>query len=414
MAGYDVVVVGGGASGMMAAIMAGTRNKRVLLIERNNGLGKKLLMTGNGRCNITNFSDIESFLSKFSGTPDFLRNAFSKFFNTELIAFFENSGLKFKTADDGSLRVFPITDRAADVLKILDFRLRDGNVDIVFNERVKKVFLKNGTVCGVMTFSGKVFDAKKIVLATGGCSYPGTGSTGDGYNIAKALGHKVVAAVPALVPVCIKEPFARDWQGITLKNIRLTVFADNKKMISCCGDILFTHFGLSGPLILDVSFDIVKALRLKKTVELGIDFYNKSGNFDNLETELIKLFTVASKKSIKNVCRKFLPLRMISGFLDYCKINSGQMVSYITVDERRRLTNALSDLRLTVTKPLSVKDAVVTAGGVDLKEIDPRTMGSKIINGLYFAGELLNIDAKTGGYNLQAAFSTGWVCGMSV
>ena len=405
---FDVIIVGAGPSGMMAAIGAAERKRTVLLIERNNSLGKKLLISGGGRCNLTNSCDITEFLEKFSASRNFLRNSFAKFFNTDLISFFENSSLRFKVERDG--KVFPKSDKAEDVLNVLKTKLKNRNIKIVFNERAQKILVKNKAVEGVLTHSNKSFKARKVMIATGGLSYPLTGSSGDGYRMAEELGHEIIPLKPALVPVRIKEKFIRDWQGIALENVCLTLLAGTKKIDYRFGEMLFTHFGISGPIVLDVSADIYDALRAGKDVTVGINFKPALDN-KKLDARLLSEFSANPRKSMKNVLKNFLPQNIIDRFLQYCCLDAKKTSSQITTEERKRIIKGLFDLRLTVAGVMSIKDGIVTGGGVNTKEINPKTMESKLISGLYFAGEVVDIDAKTGGYNMQAAFSTGWVCG---
>ena len=405
---FDVIIVGAGPAGMMAAIGAAERERKVLLIERNNSLGKKLLISGNGRCNLTNSCDITEFLEKFSASRNFLRNSFAKFFNTDLVSFFENSSLRLKEERDG--KVFPKSDKAEDVLNVLKTKLKNRNIKIVFNERAQKILVKNKAVEGVLTYSNKSFKARKVMIATGGLSYPLTGSSGDGYRMAEELGHEIIPLKPALVPVRIKEKFIRDWQGIALENVCLTLLAGTKKIDYRFGEMLFTHFGISGPIVLDLSADIHDALRAGKDVTVGINFKPALDN-KKLDARLLSEFSANPKKSIKNVLKNFLPQNIIDRFLQYCCLDAKKTSSQITTEERKRIIKGLFDLRLTVAGVMSIKDGIVTGGGVNTKEINPKTMESKLISGLYFAGEVVDIDAKTGGYNMQAAFSTGWVCG---
>lgn len=405
---FDVIIVGAGPSGMMAAIAAAQRKRKVLLIERNGSLGKKLLISGNGRCNFTNSCEITEFLEKFSVSGNFLRNTFARFFNTELISFFENSDLRLKTKADG--RVFPKSDKAEDILKVLKAKLKNRSIKIIFNQRVKKIQVKNKAVAGVLTYSNKSFRAAKVVVATGGLSYPLTGSSGDGYRIAEELRHEIIFLKPALVPVRIKEKFIKDWQGIALKDVCLSIFSGEKKIASRLGDMLFTHFGISGPMVLDLSADIYDALSLKEDVTIGINF-KPAWDSKKLDTKLLSDFKANPKKNIKNLFKNILSQRMVEGFLGYCCLDTKKTASQITAEERKRMFKGLSDLRLTASGLMPVEEGIVTRGGVSTKEINPRTMESKLIPGLYFAGETIDIDAKTGGYNMQAAFSTGWVCG---
>jgi len=408
---FDVIVAGAGPSGIMAAIGAAQRKRKVLLIERNSSLGKKLLISGGGRCNLTNSCDIAEFLEKFSASRNFLRNTFARFFNTDLISFFKNSNLRFKVEDDG--KVFPESDKAEDVLDVLKTKLKNRNIKIVFNERVQKILVKNRVIEGVLTHSKKSFKAEKVVIATGGLSFSLTGSSGDGYRMAQDLGHEIIPLRPVLVPVLIKEKFIRDWQGISLKNVCLTLLVGAKKIDSRFGDMLFTHFGISGPIVLDISADTYDALRLGKDVALGINFKTELDN-KKLDTKLLNEFSANPKKTIKNILKNLLPHKMIDGFLRYCCLDAKKTASQITTEERKRLIKGLLDLRLTVSGVKSIKDGTVTGGGVNTKEINPKTMESKLISGLYFVGEVVDIDAKTGGYNMQAAFSTGWACGDSL
>jgi predicted Rossmann fold flavoprotein len=408
---FDVIIIGSGPAGMMAAIRAAERNKRVLLIERNDTPGKKLLISGKGRCNLTNSGDIEGFLEKFSESRDFLRNAFARFFNAELMSFFENAGLKLKTERGG--RVFPQSDRAADILNVLKSKLKNKNIKILSGERARDVVVKDKKIAGAVTYSGKHFLATRIVVATGGLSYPGTGSTGDGYRIARKLGHKITPLKPALCAIRIKERFIRDWQGISLKNVRLELFSGGKKIDERFGEMVFTHFGLSGPVVLDISASVYDALKLKNDVIISINF-KPALDHKKLEERLLREFNANSRKSIKNIFKNLLPQGIIIGFLEYCGVDADKKANQITSGERKRLIEGLFGLRLTVGGAMPITDCIVTRGGVDTKEINPKTMESKLIKGLFFAGEVIDIDAKTGGYNMQAAFSTGWVCGDNI
>jgi len=405
---FDVVIVGAGPAGMMTAITAAERNKRVLLLERTNALGKKLRISGKGRCNLTNSCDVAEFLKKFSGSRNFLRNAFAKFFNDELRSFFENSHLKLKTERGG--RVFPQSDKSADVLNVLKTKLKNRNMSIVFKERGKKVLVRNAVIEGVLTATNKSFKAQKVVIATGGVSYPLTGSSGDGYKMADALGHEVMPLRPALVGVRIKEKWINDWQGIALKHVGLTVWAGAKKIDDRFGEMLFTHFGISGPIVLDMSAGVDDALKLEKAVTVGINL-KPALDQKKLDARLLREFGAAPKRNVKSIFKSLLPQNMIDAFLQYCSLDGERKASQVTAKERKSLIKGLFDLRLTVAGVMPIKDAIVTRGGVNTKEINPQTMESKFIPGLYFVGEVIDVDAKTGGYNMQAAFSTGWVCG---
>ncbi|MBL7131845.1 MAG: NAD(P)/FAD-dependent oxidoreductase [Candidatus Omnitrophica bacterium] len=408
---FDAIIIGAGPAGMMAAIRAAERNKNILLIERNSAPGKKLLISGKGRCNLTNSCDIADFLGKFSQSRDFLRNAFAKFFNTDLMSFFEDAHLKLKTERGG--RVFPKSDKSNDVLNALKSKLRNKNIKILLDERVREVIVKDKKVEGVLTHSRKHFLTKSIAITTGGLSYPATGSTGDGYNIAKELGHKIMPLKPALTPIIIKEKFIRDWQGISLKNVSLSLYSSGKKIDERFGEMVFTHFGLSGPVVLDLSAAVYDALKLKNSVEVYINF-KPALDHKILNARLLREFKANSRKSIKNIFKNLLPQGIIIRFLEYCNVDADKSANQITTEERKKLINGSFELRLTVEGVMPIKDSIVTRGGVNTKEINPKTMESKLIKGLFFAGEVIDIDAKTGGYNMQAAFSTGCVCGDSI
>ncbi|MBL7157763.1 MAG: NAD(P)/FAD-dependent oxidoreductase, partial [Candidatus Omnitrophica bacterium] len=398
-------------AGMMAAIRAAERNRKILLVERNNTLGKKLLISGKGRCNLTNSCDIEDFLGKFSESRKFLRNAFAKFFNTDLMSFFEGSRLKLKVERGG--RVFPESDRSGDILNILKSKLKNKSIKVLSGERVREIIVENKKIKGVLTYSRKQILAAHIAIATGGLSYPKTGSTGDGYRIAEKLGHEIIPLKPALSPILIKERFIRDWQGISLKNVHLTLFAGGKKIDEKFGEMLFTHFGLSGPVVLDISASVYDALKIKNGAAVSINF-KPALDHKKLNGRLLREFEVNPRKSIRNIFKNLLPHGMIKGFLECCGINGDKNASQIAAEERKRLIKGLFDLRLTAEGVMPVKEGIVTRGGVNTREINPKTMESKFVKGLFFAGEVIDIDAKTGGYNMQAAFSTGWVCGDNI
>lgn len=408
MAEYDIAVIGAGPAGMMAAIRAGQLNKKVALLEKNNSAGKKILMTGKGRCNITNSGKIDLFIEKFGKTGQFLRTAFSVFSNEDLIGFFESKGLELKTERQG--RVFPANDSARSVADVLLKCLKDSNVDMVYKARVKGIKKdKEGFV--IDTGSGAI-TAKKVILATGGASYSQTGSSGEGFQIAKGLGHIIVPLRPGLVPLKAKEDWVKDLQGLTLKNVSVTFIAGKKRITSDVGEMLFTHFGVSGPLILDSSGDIVSLLDAYKEVVLLIDL--KPGiKAEEMEEKLLKDFKEHGGKEIKNMLLGILPLRLVPVIIRSAGINAGKKVNQIGRDERRALARALKGLSLTITGALPIEEAMVTCGGVPVKEIDPRTMESRVVSGLYFAGEIIEGGASSGGYNLQQAFSTGYLAGES-
>lgn len=424
---FDAIIIGAGPAGMMATIRAAERNRKILLIERNDTLGRKLLISGKGRCNLTNLPDsqegsceIKDFLDKFSESRDFLRNAFARFFNADLISFFRDAGLALKTERGG--RVFPVSDKSGDVLNVLKSKLQNPNIKLLSGERVKEIIIMDKEIKGVLTYSDKRFSASHIAITTGGLSYPETGSTGDGYALAQKLGHTIVPLKPALSPIIIKDDFIKDWQGIALKNVRLSLVVNGKVTDERFGEMLFTHFGLSGPIVLDISADVYDALtpenpaRLSPSggkVELSINF-KPALDYKILDARLLREFKENSGKSIKNILRHLLLQGIISRFLEYCGVDGDKNASQITSEERKKLIAGLFDLRLTVEGIMPIKDGIVTRGGVNTKEINPKTMESRLVKGLFFAGEVIDIDAKTGGYNMQAAFSTGWVCGENI
>ncbi len=408
---FDAIIIGAGPAGIMASIRAAQRNKKVLLLEQNDTPGKKLLISGKGRCNLTNSCDIEDFLKKFSQSRDFLRNAFAKYFNSDLMSFFEDAKVTLKTERGG--RVFPQSDRSEDILDVLKSNLKNKNITLLLGERARAIVMKDKIIESVLTDSDKRFLTARVAIATGGLSYPETGSTGDGYRIAEELGHKIVPLKPALCGICIKERFIKAWQGISLKNVRLTLFAGGKKIDEMFGEMIFTHFGISGPIVLDMSASVYDALELGKDVSLSINL-KPALDYKILDARLLREFKANSVKAIKNISKELLPQAMIIRFLEYCGIDKNKSANQITVAERKKLINALFDLKLTAEGVMPIKEGIVTRGGVNTKEINPKTMESRLINGLFFAGEVIDIDAKTGGYNMQAAFSTGWVCGDNI
>ncbi|MFA5272311.1 MAG: NAD(P)/FAD-dependent oxidoreductase, partial [Candidatus Omnitrophota bacterium] len=401
---YDAIIIGAGPAGMMAAIRACEKNKKILLVERNNNPGVKLLTTGGGRCNITNTSDVKDFLSKFSDSRDFLRNSFAQFFNADLLSFFEKTGIVFKTEENGC--VFPVSNKAEDILNVLKQKLQENNVETIFGERVKSILAKDNKVEGVVTFSNKHFSAKSVVVSTGGLSYPQTGSSGDGYELASRLGHTIVALKPALVPIIIKEKFVKDWQGISLKKVHVAILSNGKKIAERLGDVIFTHFGISGPIILDMSAVIYDALERKNRVELVINFI-PGLNQQESDAFVLRELKINSSKAVKNMFKDILPRKMMARFLEYCRVSPDVSAHQMTVEERKKLVQGLFGLCLTIDSVLPVKDGIVTRGGVSTKEINPKTLESKLVDGLFFAGEVIDIDAATGGDNLQAGFSNG-------
>ena len=291
--------------------------------------------------------------------------------------------------------------------------LKNKNIKLLLGERAREIVMKDKKIEGVLTDSGKRFLTARVAIATGGASYPETGSTGDGYGIAEKLGHKIAPLKPALCGICVKERFVKDWQGISLKNVRLTLLAGGRRTDEIFGEMIFTHFGISGPIALDMSASVYDALELKKDVALSINL-KPALDHKMLDARLLREFKAGSARSMKNIFKKLLPQGMIRRFLEYCGIDKDKSANQITAAERKKLVDALLGLKLTVEGVMPIKDGIVTRGGVNTKEINPRTMESRLVDGLFFAGEVIDIDAKTGGYNMQAAFSTGWVCGDNI
>lgn len=415
-----IVVVGGGPAGMMAAIRAAQLKQEVTLVEKNPVLGKKLLLSGKGRCNLTNSCDLDSFLQRFSGNAQFLRGAFKKFFNRDLMDFFEKRGLKLKV--ERQLRVFPATDKSDSVLKVLKRELVKNKVNVLYKSRLKDIVVRGGEVKGALLAGGGIIAAERIILATGGVSYGFTGSTGEGLELAKKLGHCVTPLRPGLVALEAKEKYPARLKGLALKNIRLKFtqplragagFSDGKRKItSGIGELLFTDTGISGPLVLTLSGRLIDWLSENKNVFVEIDL-KPALSAEQLDSRFLREFSLSPKKSLKNTLKNLLPQRLTGVFMDICGIGPDKKAAYVTKEQRRRLTALLKGLRLDIIGSRGMKEAMITRGGVSLKDIHPQTMESRRVKGLYFCGEMVDFDADTGGFNLQAAFSTGYLAGES-
>jgi len=408
---YDVAVVGGGPAGIMAAIRAAELKKDVVLIERNDSLGKKLLITGSGRCNITNTADTTEFIKKFGKKGSFLRSAFKSFSNMDVMEFFKSKGLDLKVEDGG--RVFPVTDDAGSVLNLLKACLKESGVSVLYNYRLSRIDLQgNGDETSFkLNFENSSFMASRVVLATGGASYPVTGSTGDGFRMASELGHTIVPLKPGSVSLKTLEKWIWDLQGTALEDVSLTFKKDKKKVASGEGDVIFTHFGVSGPVILDLSNKVVSALE-DGEVKLLMDLKPELG-MESLEAELLREFEKHGKTYLKNYLKFLLPNRLIPVFLELAGVDPNKTLNQISKKERNSLVNILKSMPVTITGHLPLEKAMVTCGGVSKKEINPQTMESNIRRGIYFAGEIIDLCAPTGGYNLQEAFSTGYLAGES-
>jgi len=403
-----IVVVGAGPAGMMAAIKAAENGARVTLLEKMKRPGKKMLITGKGRCNITNSAEIPELIKSIPGNGKFLNSCIRAFDNEDVQYFF--NGLEVPTKIERGGRVFPVSDKAADVVDAMVVRLHELGVKLYTDVRVSEILTENSRAVGVKTADNQVFEAEAVILATGGASYPGTGSTGDGYRMADKIGHRVITPLPALVPLELEEEWVADLQGLSLKNVRVALLADQQRVTDIFGEMLFTHFGVSGPIILSLSRQAAQLLAQGSFVELMIDL-KPALSVEQLEARVLRDFEKYQRKEMKNALKDLLPGRLIAPVLDGAYIEPDRMVNSITREERHRLVEVLKGLLVTVTKTRPIAEAIVTAGGVDVKEVNPRTMESKLIKKLYFAGEVVDVDAYTGGYNLQAAFSMGAAAG---
>ncbi|MDO8529293.1 MAG: NAD(P)/FAD-dependent oxidoreductase [bacterium] len=405
---FDVLVIGGGPAGMMAAGRAAELGAKAALIEKNKNLGKKLLITGKGRCNITQAEfDDRKFADAFGKKGKFLRSSLSVFGPEEVVEFFEKRGLETKI--ERGKRVFPATGKSLDVLNTLIKNLQKNKVEIFLEEDVAEFFLEGGSIKNVKTKSGKVFEADNFILCVGGKAYPLTGSTGDGYAWAKSFGHAIINPVPALAPIKIKEEWIKDLQGLSLKNIEINIFQNNKKQDSRFGEMIFTHFGISGPIVLDVSRDVGKLL---ENGEVAIELDLKPAlDFPQLDNRLQRDFAGNRKKDFKNYLPELLPQKMIEIFLKLSGIDPKKKLHFITKEERKIILHLLKEMKMTTLEIMGFDQAIVTGGGVNLKEIDSKTMRSKIVKNLFFAGEILDLDGPTGGCNLQICWSTGYAAG---
>ncbi|MDF2520785.1 MAG: aminoacetone oxidase family FAD-binding enzyme [Clostridia bacterium] len=405
---YDVIVIGGGPAGILAAGAAGERGRRVLLIEKNEKLGKKLFITGKGRCNITNAAEMDEFMSHIPKNSKFLYSAFRGFSNTDIISMLNEMGLKTKVERGG--RVFPESDKSSDVLKALQKFLDKNNVHVMLNTAVKDVIEKDGNIDGVLLQDGRYFHSESVIVCTGGVSYPQTGSTGDGLKFAKEAGHTITDLFPSLIPLVVKEDYIKELQGLSLKNVAITVLTDNKPIYNDFGEMLFTHYGLSGPIILSASFYISEQLRNNQNIRVSIDL-KPALTEEELDKRVLKDFQEKINKNFKNSLDALLPQKLIPVIIKLSKIDETKEVNQISKDERKQLVSLLKNLEFNIAGTRPIVEAIVTSGGVSLKEVNPKTLESKLVRGLYFAGEVLDLDAFTGGYNLQIAFSTGYAAG---
>ncbi len=406
---FEIIVVGAGAAGLLAAGTAANRGTKVLLLEKMFRPGRKLRITGKGRCNLTNLTRIDDFLSHVNN-PDFLRPAFEQFFAQELIDFFHSIQIKTKT--ERGRRVFPQSDKAQDIVDGLHRWVNKSGVMLKKDVRVNKLFVKEGRISGVRLNNGKLYFADKIILCTGGASYPATGSTGDGYKLSKTLGHTITNTRPALVPIAVKNDLSNELDRLLLKNVNVKVFRRNEILSEKFGDMQFLKQSISGPIILSLSREFGKALHLGEHLEFSLDLKPALS-----ELKLTNRFQREVEKNrrldVTGLLRKLLPQKMVATFISRLKFDSLKLVDQLSNDEIKSIILLLKDFRLVASGLKDFDEAIITSGGVSLDEVNPETMESKKIKNLYFAGELLDLDADTGGYNLQIAFSTGRLAAMA-
>ena len=404
---FQIVVVGGGCAGMMSAIRAAECGANVILFEKMPKVGRKLGITGKGRCNLTNTADIAEIVKNLPGNGKFLYSALKKFSSADTVKFFNELGVVTKIERGG--RIFPASDDASEVIDALTRKMAVLGVDVRINSPVTKILAENKKIRGVLV-NGKVFECDAVILATGGMSYPATGSTGDGFKFARQLGHTITEILPALVPLETEEDFVRDLQGLSLKNVRVKLLTDGKSVDEQFGEMLFTHFGVSGPIILTLSRQAAQLLSQGRFVELEINL-KPALTPEQLDARILRDFDKFKRKTIKNSLIDLLPAKLIPIVLDLAYLAEDKRVDDVTQAERRRLAKILQNLPLTITKTRPIEEAIVTSGGVDVKEINPRTMQSKIVENLFIVGEVADIDGFTGGFNLQAAWAMGNAAG---
>lgn len=410
-----VIVIGGGPAGMMAAITAAKNGDDVILLEKMQSLGRKLLITGKGRCNITSSLPIDDFIQNTPGNGQFLYSCYRNYTNLDIIRFLKEQGLEVK--EERGNRIFPITDKSLDVLKCFTDRLKNLNVDIRYNMKVKDI-IKEENKLKVVIENGTLIEAEKVILATGGKSYPLTGSTGDGYKIAEKLGHSITKIKPSLVPLeCYDNNICKSLQGLSLKNVGIKISnKENGKIIyEDFGEMLFTHFGVSGPTILSSSAHLVRYKNIEellksKKIILKIDF-KPALTYEKLDERILRDFIDLKNKQFKNSLDRLLPQKLIPIIIQKSNINSDKKVNEINKIERKNLVEILKNFEITISKFRPIEEAIVTSGGINIKEINPKTMESKIVPGLHFAGEIIDVDSYTGGFNLQIAYSTGYTAG---
>ena len=404
----DVIVIGAGASGLIASGIAAQKYKNVLLLEKKIRPAIKLSITGKGRCNVTNSADIKEFVTEFGNNGKFLYSAFSKFFNTDTINFFEELGVKCNLERGG--RYFPESNDAHDVVNALIKFVKSKNVKIITNSQVIKFICEDKKIRSVILKNGTQYFANKFVLATGGKSYPLTGSTGDGYDLAKSVGHTIIKPQPALIPLVSDDTNLKQLNKLKLKNIEISVLADNKVITKLFGEIEFTIFGLTGPLILTVSSQVFSLLEQKKNVDVSINL-KPALDDKQLDDRLVRELNNFGSMPVRNMLKTLLPLQMIEPFMKKNNIKWTEVCSAINKEKRKKIFDGLRNMKFKIVSTRPIDEAIITKGGISLKEVEQNTMKSKLVENLYFCGEILDIDGPTGGFNLQAAFSTGYLAG---
>lgn len=407
----NIAVIGAGAAGMMAAYHSALNGAKVTLYEKNDKAGKKIFITGKGRCNVTNSSDMEEVFNNIVTNKKFLYSALYSYTNEDVMEFFENNGVRLKV--ERGNRVFPVSDHSSDIINALKRALNNQDVDIEYNVEIKDLIVKDNEVKGIITFSGTKKEYDKVIIATGGVSYLVTGSDGKGMEILKKYGHTIKELRPALVPLNIKEEFIKDLQGLSLKNIEVSFYEEGKKkaIYSDFGEMLFTHFGVSGPVILSAASVIGKKIK-ENNIVLKIDL-KPALSESQLDERILRDFNESMNKDFRNALDKLLPKKLIPVLIEYCQIDPYKKVNNISKEERIRILRALKEFTITVTSLRGFNEAIITSGGINVKEINPATMESKLLRNLYIAGEMIDVDAFTGGYNLQIAWSTGKLAGES-
>ena len=409
MKNHRVIIIGGGPAGIMAALTAAEAQKKVILIEKNPQLGKKLAITGGGRCNVTNYSEADEMIKKTINNGRFLYSAFNALSSNELMKMIDGMGVPLKIEAEN--RVFPKSDRSSDIIEAFYKRLKSLGVEFVFNKAVIEILNENSSVVGVKLEDQEIIKANSVVLATGGVSYPATGSTGEGYSFAKILGHTLIEPKPALVPIVVKEGWIKELMGISIGDAELAFKGDKKKPITVRGPIIFTHFGLSGPAVLELSSHINQYIN-KNVVKLKLDLMPELSEA-SLEQTFIRPDEAVANSSLKKFLNQYLPKNLLQILFSIEAIDEEVSLKQITKNDRQKLLRLLKNMELTVISLRSLKEAIITSGGISVKEINPKTMESKLIKGLFFAGEIIDTDAVTGGYNLHIAFSTGYLAGQN-